>query len=80
MAAGDAGDVGWLAVASAGATGVAHSSGAADKTSVITRVRFRRLRLRCRGWAEFALPGRLLLIWAPFAIEVGRPVRARPDG
>ena len=66
--AGAVGDVGWLAVASAGAAGVAHSSGAADKTSVITRVRFRRvrfrrLRLRCRGWAEFALPGRLLLIW-----------------
>jgi hypothetical protein len=65
VADGDAGDVGWLAVASAGAAGVAHSSGAADKTSVITRVRirrlrFRRLRLRCRGWAEFALPGWLL--------------------
>src|SRR5215831_16871063 len=63
MAGAVAGDVGRLAVASAGAAGVAHSSAAADKTSVITRLRFRRLRLRCRGWAEFALPGRLLLIW-----------------
>src|SRR5215470_4055634 len=78
MADGDAGDAGWLAVA--------HSSGAAHKTSVITRVRcrrlrFRRLRLRCRGWAELALPGRLLLIWGSVRYRgwTARSGRGRTD-
>src|SRR5215468_3100626 len=78
MAGAVAGDVGWLAVA--------HSSGAAHKTSVITRVRCRRLRcrrlrLRCRGWAEFALPGRLLLIWGSVRYRgwTARSGRGRTD-
>src|SRR5215831_8842924 len=45
-ATGDAADAGRAAVANAGAADVAHSSGPADKTSVITQIRSRRFRFR----------------------------------
>src|SRR5215831_4362633 len=45
-ATGDAADAGRAAVANAGAADVAHSSGPADKASVITQIRSRRFRSR----------------------------------